>query len=62
MARGGSITAEYGLEVLNTVIYLPRGEIFPITSSATLCNGFSRHRDGSLQPPSHVGAGAVWRS
>ncbi|MGX5186215.1 hypothetical protein ACWKT5_26385 [Streptomyces avermitilis] len=39
MARGGSVAAEYGLEVLDTVICLPRGEIFPITSSATLAKG-----------------------
>ncbi|MDX3753724.1 terminase [Streptomyces sp. AK08-02] len=39
MARGGSLAAEYGLEVLDTVIYLPRGEISPITSSATSVKG-----------------------
>ncbi|MFD9282784.1 terminase [Streptomyces mirabilis] len=39
MARGGSLAAVYGLEVLDTVIYLPRGEISPITSSATSVKG-----------------------
>ncbi|MEU2740230.1 terminase [Streptomyces sp. NPDC007095] len=39
MARGGSVAADYGLEVLDTVIYLPRGEISPITSSATSVKG-----------------------
>jgi hypothetical protein len=39
MARGGSLSTDYGLEVLDTVIYLPRGEISPITSSATSTKG-----------------------
>ncbi|MFF9088642.1 terminase [Streptomyces sp. NPDC014991] len=39
MARGGSLAADYGLDVLDTVIYLPRGEISPITSSATSAKG-----------------------
>ncbi|CAL9592793.1 hypothetical protein SUDANB1_05259 [Streptomyces sp. enrichment culture] len=39
MARGGSLSTDYGLEVLDTVIYLPRGEISPITSSATSAKG-----------------------
>ncbi|MFJ8755670.1 terminase [Streptomyces cyaneofuscatus] len=39
MARGGSLSTDYGLEVLDTVIYLPRGEISPITSSATSVKG-----------------------
>lgn len=39
MARGRSLAADYGLEVLDTVIYLPRGEISPITSSATSAKG-----------------------
>ncbi|MGA5489572.1 terminase [Streptomyces pseudogriseolus] len=39
MARGGSLSTDYGLECLDTVIYLPRGEISPITSSATSTKG-----------------------
>ncbi|MFJ8760835.1 terminase [Streptomyces cyaneofuscatus] len=39
MARGGSLSTDYGLECLDTVIYLPRGEITPITSSATSVKG-----------------------
>jgi hypothetical protein len=39
MARGRSLSTDYGLEVLDTVIYLPRGEITPITSSATSVKG-----------------------
>ncbi|MEU0675468.1 terminase [Streptomyces sp. NPDC006172] len=39
MARGRSLSTDYGLEVLDTVIYLPRGEISPITSSATSTKG-----------------------
>ncbi|MGW2708064.1 terminase [Streptomyces sp. NPDC001356] len=39
MARGRSLSTDYGLEVLDTVIYLPRGEISPITSSATSAKG-----------------------
>lgn len=39
MARGGSLSTDYGLDVLDTVIYLPRGEISPITSSATSVKG-----------------------
>src|SRR5690606_1492286 len=39
MARGRSLSADYGLDVLDTVIYLPRGEISPITSSATSTTG-----------------------
>lgn len=39
MARGKSLSTDYGLEVLDTVIYLPRGEISPITSSATSVKG-----------------------
>lgn len=39
MARGRSLSTDYGLEVLDTVIYLPRGEISPITSSATSVKG-----------------------
>ncbi|WP_431784338.1 terminase [Streptomyces chumphonensis] len=39
MARGGSLAADYGLDVLDTVIYLPRGQISPITSSATSAKG-----------------------
>lgn len=39
MARGGSVAADYGLEVLDTVIYLPRGKIEPITSSASSIKG-----------------------
>lgn len=35
MARGRSLSTDYGLDVLDTVIYLPRGEVSPITSSAT---------------------------
>ncbi|MFI9600336.1 terminase [Streptomyces sp. NPDC052043] len=39
MARGRSLSTDYGLDVLDTVIYLPRGEISPITSSATSAKG-----------------------
>lgn len=39
MARGGSLAADYGLDVLDTVIYLPRGQVSPITSSATSAKG-----------------------
>ncbi|WP_327725735.1 terminase [Streptomyces europaeiscabiei] len=39
MARGRDLAADYGLDVLDTVIYLPRGEISPITSSATSVKG-----------------------
>ncbi|MFB6875678.1 terminase [Streptomyces sp. NPDC056323] len=39
MARGGSLSTDYGLDVLDTVIYLPRGKISPITSSATSVKG-----------------------
>lgn len=39
MARGRDLAADYGLDVLDTVIYLPRGEITPITSSATSTKG-----------------------
>lgn len=39
MARGGSLSTDYGLDVLETVVYLPRGEISPITSSATSVKG-----------------------
>ncbi|MBQ1122636.1 terminase [Streptomyces sp. B15] len=39
MARGRSLSTDYGLEVLDTVIYLPRGEIRPITSSADSVKG-----------------------
>lgn len=39
MARGGSLAADYGLDVLDTVIYLPRGRVSPITSSATSAKG-----------------------
>ncbi|MCX4971171.1 terminase [Streptomyces sp. NBC_00654] len=39
MARGRSLSTDYGLEVLDTVIYLPRGEVSPITSSATSTKG-----------------------
>lgn len=39
MARGKSLSTDYGLEVLDTVIYLSRGEISPITSSATSVKG-----------------------
>jgi hypothetical protein len=39
MARGRSLSTDYGLDVLDTVIYLPRGEVSPITSSATSTKG-----------------------
>ncbi|HEY8985434.1 MAG TPA: terminase [Streptomyces sp.] len=39
MARGRFLAADYGLDVLDTVIHLPRGEISPITSSATSTKG-----------------------
>ncbi|MCX4705659.1 terminase [Streptomyces sp. NBC_01373] len=39
MARGRDLAADYGLDVLDTVIYLPRGEITPITSSSTSIKG-----------------------
>lgn len=39
MARGRSLSTDYGLECLDTVIYLPRGEVSPITSSATSTKG-----------------------
>ncbi|MGW4028242.1 terminase [Streptomyces sp. NPDC004838] len=39
MARGRSLSTDYGLDVLDTVVYLPRGEISPITSSATSAKG-----------------------
>ncbi|MFI5808987.1 terminase [Streptomyces sp. NPDC051561] len=39
MARGGSLSTDYGLDVLDTVIYLPRGEITAITSSASSIKG-----------------------
>ncbi|MEO3976313.1 terminase [Streptomyces sp. CAU 1734] len=39
MAKGGSLAGEYGLEVLDTVIYLPRGEITAITSSGDSIKG-----------------------
>lgn len=39
MARGGSLSTDYGLECLDTVIYLPRGKIEPITSSASSIKG-----------------------
>ncbi|MGO4630508.1 terminase [Streptomyces sp. 2RAF24] len=39
MARGGSVAVDYGLEALDTVIYLPRGKIEPITSSASSIKG-----------------------
>jgi hypothetical protein len=39
MARGRSLSTDYGLDVLDTVIYLPRGELSPITSSATSTKG-----------------------
>lgn len=39
MARGRALSTDYGLDVLDTVIYLPRGEISPITSSATSAKG-----------------------
>ncbi|MGW0015515.1 terminase [Streptomyces tendae] len=39
MARGKSLAADYGLDVLDTVVYLPRGEITAITSSATSTKG-----------------------
>ncbi|MEU0991996.1 terminase [Streptomyces sp. NPDC005953] len=39
MARGRSLSTDYGLDVLDTVIYLPRGQVSPITSSATSAKG-----------------------
>ncbi|WP_330349716.1 terminase [Streptomyces sp. NBC_00582] len=39
MARGRSLSTDYGLECLDTVIYLPRGEVSPMTSSATSSKG-----------------------
>ncbi|MYT23496.1 terminase [Streptomyces sp. SID7760] len=39
MARGGSLAADYGVEALDTVVYLPRGKIEPITSSAASAKG-----------------------
>ncbi|MFE9624284.1 terminase [Streptomyces sp. NPDC006527] len=39
MARGRTLSTDYGLDVLDTVVYLPRGEISPITSSATSAKG-----------------------
>jgi hypothetical protein len=39
MARGRALSTDYGLDVLDTVIYLPRGQVSPITSSATSAKG-----------------------
>ncbi len=39
MARGGSLASDYGVEALDTVVYLPRGKIEPITSSAASAKG-----------------------
>ncbi|THA56110.1 terminase [Streptomyces sp. A1136] len=39
MARGGSLAGDYGVEALDTVVYLPRGKIEPITSSAASTKG-----------------------
>jgi hypothetical protein len=39
MARAGSLVDEYGIEPLDTVVYLPRGKIEPITASATSAKG-----------------------
>lgn len=39
MARSGPVVDEYGLEPLDTVVYLRRGKIEPITASATSAKG-----------------------
>ncbi|MFF1756139.1 terminase [Streptomyces sp. NPDC058266] len=39
MARSGPVLDEYGLEPLDTVVYLRRGKIEPITASATSAKG-----------------------